>query len=165
MYSPLLIFNIHNIQEKFMKKSPIVLRRILLLLLITGLAACAGKDKDEATPDNMTEQLRQEIIKVVADTDRANEAAELAAHLRQIFVDAQVHEKKDIENFRALNVDFDSTDAELNAFFDGINARGNERQRKVLAIHEKMKTLITAEEWDQLDDARKKALETDLKLL
>jgi len=140
-------------------------QRFFLLLLITGITACAGKDKVEVTPDNMTEQLRQEIIKVVADTDRANEAAELAAHLRQIFVDAQVQEKKDIENFRSLNVDFDSTDAELNAFFDGINARGNERQRKVLAIHEKMKTLITAEEWDQLDDARKKALETDLKLL
>jgi len=140
-------------------------QRFFLLLLITGITACAGKDKVEVAPDNMTEQLRQEIIKVVADTDRANEAAELAAHLRQIFVDAQVQEKKDIENFRSLNVDFDSTDAELNAFFDGINARGNERQRKVLAIHEKMKTLITAEEWDQLDDARKKALETDLKLL
>ena len=50
-----------------MNKFPIVLRRIFLLLLITGLAACAGKDKQEKTPDHVTGQLSQEILKTVTD--------------------------------------------------------------------------------------------------
>ncbi len=71
-----------------MKTLVVHLRRIFLLLLITGLVACAGKDKAEATPKNMTEQLRQEILSTVADKDRANKAAALAENLRYIFVDA-----------------------------------------------------------------------------
>lgn len=148
-----------------MKTLPIVFRRIFLLLLITGLAACAGKDKAEATPDNMTEQLRQEILNTVADADRANEAAELAAQLRQIFVDSQAQSKKDIEMFHSIISNMDSADADFNTFFDDMNARSKKRQLKVLNIHEKMKSLITAKEWQQLEDAREKALKADLKLL
>ena len=148
-----------------MKKLPIVLRPIFLLLLITGLAACAGKDKVEATPENMTEGLRQEILNIVNDTGRANQAAELADQLRQIFVDAQTQSKVDVDDFHALSHNFDATDAEFNAFFDGINSRGKERQSRVLKVHEKMKSLLTAKEWAQLEDAREDALKVDLKLL
>ena len=148
-----------------MNKSPIVLRRLFLLLLVTGLAACAGKDKAEATSENMTEGLRQEILKIVSDADRANQAAELADQLKQTFVDAHAQSKIDVEDFHALNRNFDTTDAEFNAFFDGINSRGRERQSRVLVIHEKMKGLLTDKEWAQLQDAREDALKVDLKLL
>jgi len=149
-----------------MKTLPVRLRRIFLLLLISGLAAaCAGKDKAEATPKNMTEQLRQEILNTVADKDRANKAAALAENLRYIFVDAHAQSKKDIEAFHSLQANYDTTDAEYNAFFDGINTRGKERQKRVLAIHEKMKALLTAKEWTKLEDVREDALKIDLKLL
>ena len=165
MYSPLLIFNIHNIQEKFMKNLSIVMRLMFLLMLTTGLAACAGKDKVEATPDNMTELLRQEILDTVADADRANEAAELATQLRQIFVDAQAQRKRDIEMFHSIISNMDSTDKDFNTFFDDMNARTKKRQSQVLIINTKMKSLLTAKEWQQLEDAREKALKADLKLL
>lgn len=148
-----------------MKTIAVHLRRIIWLLLITSLVACAGKDKAEATPDNMTEQLRQEILNTVADKDRANKAAALAESLRYIFVDAHEQLKKDIETYRTLDANFDSTDADFKSYFDSMNARGKERQDRVLAINEAMKSLLTAKEWQQLEDARKKALETDLKLL
>ncbi len=148
-----------------MKTIAVHLRRIIWLLLITSLVACAGKDKEEATPKNMTEQLRQEILNTVADKDRANKAAALAESLRYIFVDAHEQLKKDIETYRSLDANFDSTDADFKAYFDSMNERGKERQDRVLAIHEAMKSLLTAKEWQQLEDARKKALATDLKLL
>ena len=140
-------------------------RLILLVLLAAGLVACAGKDKVEATPENMTEQFRQEILKIVSDAERAKPAAELADQLKQIFVDSHAQLKVDIDDFHALNRNFDTTDAEYNAFFDGINSRGKERQSHVLGIHEKMKALLTAKEWSQLEYAREDALNVDIKLL
>ena len=148
-----------------MKNLSIVMRLIFLLMLITGLAACAGKDKVEATPANMTELLRQEILDTVADADRANEAAELATQLRQIFVDAQAQSTKDVEMFHSIISNMDSTDKDFNTFFDDMNAGTKKRQSQVLTINTKMKSLLTAEEWQQLQDAREKALKADLKLL
>jgi len=148
-----------------MKKLPIVFRRIFLLLLITGLAACAGKDKQEKTPDHVTDQLRQEILKTVTDPERASQAAALAESLKQIFAESDKQYKTDFETFQSINANFDTTDAELQAFFDRINSQAKNRQARVLAIHEKMRTLLTAEEWKQLNDAREDALKVDLKLL
>ena len=148
-----------------MKLLSTINRLILLVFFAAGMAACAGKDKVEATPENMTEQLRQEILKTVSDADRAKQAAELTDQLKHIFVDAHTQLKIDIHDFHALNRNFDTTDAEYNAFFDGINSRGKERQSRVLDIHEKMKGLLTAKEWAQLEDAREDALNVDIKLL
>ena len=148
-----------------MKNLSMVMRLLFLLMLITGLAACSGKDKVEATPDNMTDQLRQEILDTVADADRANEAAELGAQLRRIFVDAQAQSTNDVETFQSIISNMDSTDKDFNTFFDDINARTKKRQSLVLSINTKMKSLLTAEEWQLLQDAREKALKADLKLL
>ena len=148
-----------------MKLFPAINRLILLVLLTAGIVACAGKDKVEATPENMTEQFRQEILKIVSDADRAKQAAELADQLKQIFVDSHAQSKVDVDDFHALSRNFDTTDAEFNAFFDGINSRGKQRQSRVLDIHEKMKGLLTAKEWAQLEDARGDALKVDIKLL
>jgi hypothetical protein len=148
-----------------MKNLSMVMRLIILLMLITGLAACAGEDKVEATPANMTELLRQEILDTVADADRANEAAELGAQLRRIFVDAQAQSTKDVEMFHSIISNMDSTDKDFNTFFDDMNARAKKRQSQVLSINTKMKSLLTAKEWQQLEDAREKALKADLKLL
>ena len=142
-----------------------VMRLIFLSMLIIGLSACSGKDKVEATPANMTELLRQEILDTVVDADRANEAAELATQLRQIFVDAQAQSTKDVAMFHSIISNMDSTDKDFNTFFDDMNAGTKKRQSQVLSINLKMKSLLTAEEWQQLEDAREKALKADLKLL
>lgn len=148
-----------------MKKLPVVFRRLILLLLITGVAACAGKDKQEKTPDRMTELLRQEILTVVTDTDRANEAAKLADKLRQTFAEAEKQYEKDFATFRSLNANYDAKETAFQGFFMNMNTQARARQARVLAINTKMKTLITAEEWKQLSDVRKDALEVDLKQL
>ena len=148
-----------------MKLLSTINRLILLVFLAAGLAACAGKDKVEDTPENMTEQLRQEVLKTVSDPDRAKQAAELTDQLKHIFVAAHTQLKIDIDDFYALNRNFDTTDAEFNAYFDGINTRGRQRQSRVLDIHVKMKALLTAKEWAQLEDAREDALKVDIKLL
>lgn len=148
-----------------MKKLPIVFRQIILLILIAGVASCAGKDKQEKTPDLVTGQLQQEILKTVTDPERASQAADLADSLKQIFAEADKQYKTNFETFESINANFDATDAELQVFFDNINSQGKKRQARVLAIHEKMRTLLTAEEWKQLSDAREDALKVDLKLL
>ena len=153
------------ILELNMKTLAVVYRRIFLLLLITGLVACAGKDKKEDTPDQMTEQFRQEILSTVADPERANKAAKLADKLRELFVDAEQQYKKDFETFRSLNANYDAKETAFQGFFMNMNNQARVRQKRVLEIHAKMQKVLTAEEWAKLEDARKKALKTDLKLL
>lgn len=148
-----------------MKTLAVVYRRIFLLLLITGLVACAGKDKKEDTPDQMTEQLRQEILSTVADPERANKAAKLADKLRKLFVDAEKQYKKDFDTFRSLNANYDAKETSFQGFFMNMNNQARARQKRVVEIHAKMQKVLTAEEWAKLEDARKKALQTDLKLL
>ena len=137
----------------------------LLLILALGLFACAGKDKKDDTPDQMTEQFRQEILNTVADPDRAEKAAKLADQLRELFVDAEKQNTKDIDTFRSLNANYDARETAFQGFFMNMNNQARARQQRVLEIHAKMQKVLTAEEWEQLEDARKKALNTDLKLL
>ena len=148
-----------------MKTLAVVYRRIFLLLLITGLVACAGKDKKEDTPDQMTEQFRQEILSTVADPERANKAAKLADKLRELFVDAEKQLEKDFATFRSLNANYDAKETAFQGFFMNMNNQARARQKRVVEIHAKMQKVLTAEEWAKLEDARKKALQTDLKLL
>ena len=140
-------------------------QKMLVLILAVGLTACAGKDKGDPTPDQMTGQLRQEILSTVNDPARAEDAAALAEQLRQLFVAAQSQLQGDMKTYESMNADFNSTRAEFEAFFDGVNTRAEARQNKVLGIHSKMQALLTTQEWKQLKHARKKALKTDLKLL
>ena len=138
---------------------------ILVLMLILGLSACAGKDKKEDTPDQMTEQFRQEILSTVADPERANKAAKLADKLRELFVDAEQQYKKDFDTFRSLNANYDARETAFQGFFMNMNNQARARQKRVLEVHAKMQKLLTAEEWGKLEDARKKALKVDLKQL
>ena len=43
-----------------------------------------------------------------------------------------------------------------------MNNQARARQKRVLEIHAKMQKLLTAEEWKQLEKARKNALKVDL---
>jgi len=137
----------------------------IALLLVLGLSACAGKDKKEDTPDQMTEQFRQEILNTVADPERADRAAKLAGKLRELFVAAEKQYNKDFETFRSLNANYSAKETAFQGFFMNMNNQARARQKRVLEIHAKMQKILTAEEWQQLDDARKNALKTDLKLL
>lgn len=147
-------------------KSPIRFYRLALVLILgLGLTACAGKDKESETPDQLMEQFRQEILSTVGDADRAEQAAALAEQLKQGFVATQSQLQVDMETFRSMNADFNATEAQFQAFFEGLNAQARARQNQAVAIHSKMKALLTAEEWKQLNDAREDALQTVLKLL
>ncbi len=134
-------------------------------MLVIGLSACAGKDKQDESPDRMTEQFRQEILNTVTDPSRAEKAAKLADQLRQLFVDAEKQFNKDFDTFRSLNANYDARETAFQGFFMNMNNQARARQKRVLEIHAKMQKVLTAEEWEQLEDARKKALNTDLKLL
>ncbi len=137
----------------------------LALAMIVGLSACAGKDKKEDTPDQMTEQFRQEILSTVTDARRAEKAAKLADQLRELFVDAEKQLEKDFATFRSLNANYDAKETAFQGFFMNMNNQARARQKRVLEIHAKMQKLLTAEEWKQLEEAREDALKTDLKLL
>lgn len=134
-----------------------------VMVLMMGLSACAGSDKKEDTPDQMTEQLRQEILNTVSDPDRAKKAAKLADQLRALFVDAEKQYNKDFNTFRSLNANYDARETAFQGFFMNMNTQARARQKRVLEIHAKMQKLLTAEEWEKLEDARNKALKVDLK--
>ncbi|MEH6588918.1 MAG: hypothetical protein V7746_01610 [Halioglobus sp.] len=147
-------------------ESPIgTFRLALVLTLGLGLTACAGKDKASETPDQLTEQYRQEILSTVGDSDRAEPAAALAEQLRLVFVEEQRQLQVDMKTFQSMNVDFNATEAQFQAFFEGLNARIEARQGQVVGIHSQLQALLTADEWKQLKHARKDALEIDLGLL
>lgn len=137
----------------------------LVLMLVLGVSACAGKDKKDETPDQMTEQFREEILSTVTDTKRAEKAAKLADQLRALFVDAEKQSKKDFETFRSLNANYDAKETAFQGFFMNMNNQARARQKRVLEIHAKMQKLLTADEWKKLDHARENALKVDLKTL
>ena len=137
-------------------------RLVFLLIFALGLSACAGKDKKEETADAMTEQFRQEILTTVTDPKRAKKAANLADQLRQLFADAERQYKKDFETFRSLNANFDTKETAFQGFFMNMNNQARARQKRVLEIHAKMQELLTAQEWEDLEKAREKALKIDL---
>jgi hypothetical protein len=137
----------------------------LALILVPGLSACAGKDTKEDTPDQMTEQFRQEILSTVTDPERADKAARLADKLRELFVDAEQQYKKDFGTFRSLNANYDAKETAFQGFFMNMNNQARARQKRVLEVHVKMQKLLTAEDWEKLEDARKKALKVELKQL
>ena len=101
----------------------------------------------------------------MGDADRAGQAAALAESLKQVFVTAQNQLQADMKTFQSMNTDFNATEAQFQAFFNGLNARADARQDQVVAIHLKMQALLTADEWKQLKHVRNDALKIDLKLL
>lgn len=137
----------------------------MVLLLALGLSACAGKDRTVDTPDQMTEQFRQEILNTVTDPERAEKVAKLADRLRELFADAEKQHKKDFETFRSLNANYDARESAFQGFFMTMNNQARARQKRVLEIHAKMQKLLTANEWDALEKAREKALKVDLKYM
>ncbi len=137
----------------------------LLLMLVLGLSACAGKDRKEDTADPMTEQFRQEILNTVTDPARAKKAAKLADQLRRLFVDAEKQASKDFETFRSLNANYDAKETAFQGFFMNMNNQARARQKRALEIHAKMQKVLTAEEWEQLEKVRKIPLKTGLELL
>ena len=137
-------------------------RFALIVLLVVGLSACAGKDRKEDTPDQMTAQFRQEILNTVSDPERAEKAAKLADQLRNLFADAERQYKKDFETFRSLNANYNARESAFQGFFMTMNNQARARQKRVLEVHAKLQKLLTAQEWEQLEEARKKALKADL---
>jgi hypothetical protein len=138
---------------------------VLVVTLMLGLSACAGKDKKDDTPDQMTEQLRQEIVNTVKDPERAEKAAKLADQLRQLFADAEKQYSKDYETFRSLNANYDARETAFQGFFMNMNNQARARQKRVLEIHAKMQKVLTAEEWQALEKARERTLKVDLKYM
>jgi hypothetical protein len=138
---------------------------VLVMTLMLGLSACAGKDKKDDTPDQMTEQFRQEILDTVSDPDRAGKAAKLADQLRQLFADAEKQYIKDFETFRSLNANYDARETAFQGFYMNMNNQARARQKRVLEIHARMQKVLTAEEWQALEKAREKALKVNLKYM
>jgi septin family protein len=138
---------------------------VLLVILLPGLSACAGKDMKDKTPDAMTEQFRLEILESVQDPERAEKAAKLAGQLREQFVEAERQYKKDFDTFRSLNANYDANKSSFQGFFMNMNNQARARQKRVLEIHAKMQKLLTAEEWETLEKSREKALNINLKYM
>jgi len=138
---------------------------VLVMALILGLSACTGKDTKEDTPDQMTEQFRQEILNTVKDSDRAEKASRLADQLRQLFADAEQQYIKDYETFRSLNANYDARETAFQGFFMNMNNQARARQKRVLEIHAKMRKVLTAGEWQALEKAREKTLKVNLKYM
>ncbi len=126
------------------------------MLLSLCLAACAGKEDKAASPgDPLSEEMRQEIMNIVSDPDRAEQAVELSNDLRAIFAEGMDHAERSLREFHALNLDYDTTEAELKIFFKKFNVETLARQQKALEIDNRMKAVVTPAEWDELNSVRK----------
>ena len=136
-------------------------RFLAVALIGLCLAACAGKEEKTATPgDPVSEEMQREIMDIVDDKDRAEQAVELSNQLRGLLADGVAHVERAIDELHALNLDYDTTEAELRAFFAKFDADTLARQKQALEIDGRMKSLLTAEEWAELTKARKNLMES-----
>lgn len=126
-----------------------------------AVSACGGTKQSEADAEKEAfADLRAEITSLVPEVDRRDQALAMVDDLEVLLnkLDRDVQDRA--EQFRLLNANYDATRADLEA---GVAAVGRQMQSnfgQLSAQYRKLSQELTTEEWESLDKAKSKAMET-----
>lgn len=135
-----------------------------VVALALALAGCFSKHltpEQQAQADFQADEAQ--IRKVVADPTRADQLVALTNEYQQ-----QMHESAGIVNdyrakLTALNADYEATREDFEALFSQQDAYREAFLRKAAARREQMAALTTDAQWEELDKARQRTLDADLR--
>lgn len=135
--------------------------RAALAVVLICVAGCARDPKPSAleVAGEALQKLRSAVVREVSDPQRAKQGARLVDEIERLLSEVDADVKAHNDAMRALNADYDATEAAFRAAFRQFNARRNERQQRLLDINQRAKALLTAEEWEQLGAVSAAALE------
>lgn len=145
-----------------------ICKSFLVFAVIVIIAdGCAGKS--DLSPIDVQKQafedLRAEIREVIDNPQRASEAITLVDGLEG---ELQALREKILARqarARQLNVNYDTTRAEFDAFFAQVNKDIRLNQQRVAKSHHAFLALTTPDEWSQLSKARTAAMSASIKAI
>ena len=143
-----------------------MLRNALLILAVLAMAACAGRDESPAdNADQAFDDVAAMIKSVVADPERASRATALIAELRQDLRDVAANVQERRASFVEMSSNYDVSRAELETLLSDVRATARSHEEAVSGVHRELRDILTAEEWDALEDGQSDALAAALAAL
>jgi len=135
-------------------------RRALVLCVL--LAACASKPEPAPQEQGRAamDTLRAAVGKVVTDPARAKEVTAAVDDMQAIFGEALRATQAHTARLRALDADYDATQADMREALQDYNVGRAQRQARLLAARDRIAAATTEEEWQQLAKARRAVLES-----
>ena len=142
---------------------------IALVMLVATALLAAGCARNKANPDDEAREafddVRAELVTVVEDPERQSQALALLDQLQAIHRESNENIDLHRVELRRINADYDATPEQLRAEFDRFNALVKQNNQQIWQVREQFAALLTAEEWDELEKRRTKALDATYRAL
>jgi len=118
---------------------------MLIALFIALLAATLGGTSPAIFPE-----LKSEIASAVDDAERRKQATELVTESQSAFQSYEKGIEDGIGVFYEVHCRYDSTKADYEAAMETIVEKRNAVQQQLLANRDKLRSVLTREEWEQV---------------
>jgi hypothetical protein len=139
---------------------------VAALIIAVCIAGCASNKKTPLEKMAIAfADVRAEVQAVVTDPDRASQANDLVEQLEQTFRSSRYQIDARKAKLEALNEDYDASRADMEEQLDLILSDVAANQKEALVLRGELSKLLTAAEWDAIDKARSKALDSAIKAL
>jgi len=140
--------------------------RLIIPVVLALSAGCASTPAPSSleSAQQAAVEWRTKVRAVISDQERAEKVIGHIDQLEKLVVDADQERKDHDDILRALNANYDATEAEFRAAFDTFNAKKNVRQHEALAINRQIRTLTSPEEWKALSKVMVTTLDAALKV-
>ena len=139
---------------------------VVLAATALGTAGCASKNESPFDIEKQAfDDVRAEIQSIVSDPDRAAEAIDLVSALQQSIDDTQKDVSARKARIRELNADYDASRADIEAQFDQIKSDIKSNHQRASEIHRQLVSVLTADEWAEVEKASSQAMAAAIKSL
>jgi hypothetical protein len=136
-------------------------RGLIVPVMMILSAGCASTPAPSplASAEQAVAQWRDTVHAVIGDRDRAGKVIGQLDQLELLVQHADRERKAHDTALRALNANYDATEAEFEAVFAAFNARRSVRHQEALAINREIRSLTSADEWKALSRVKADVLD------
>ena len=134
----------------------------LLIGTVCLMAACSGEPKltpEKAVLQSMDE-LRSAAQTTIKDPARAKEMVGVVDQLERHFDEALKANQTHFVRLRALDTDYDTTEADFRKLFADFNAGAVRRRDRFVELRERLIAATTEAEWNDIAKVRLRVLES-----
>jgi len=117
------------------------------------------KPTREQSIQRYSQKLREAVSTKVAEEGRRTQMLQLVDQVEALHLRFSQDTADFVERYRRLNADYDAPRAAFDQLFSDYNARRVKARSDVLALHFKLASLATADEWDAIGRAEVKLYE------
>lgn len=133
--------------------APLILAICALLLAVGGCGRDATRTE---TIGRYGQELREAVTTRVDDADRRARLLQTVDQLEALHLRYSEETEAFVRSYRQLNADYGATRAAFDELFSDYNARRIKAREEALALHFRLASLATAEEWAAIGKAEMK---------